>query len=362
MIKIDGKRVVMKNLGVYVMNRESITFPIHNANHLVLNKRNNILGEIIVNNNASIQTINNKKKKMKFNPKRDLPLYFLLIPAFMLLFVFTYIPMYGIAIAFKEYSPYKGLLGSEFVGLKNFAFFLKDTKFWRVFRNTVVINSYFLIFGFPAPIILALSLNELKNMKVKKFVQTVSYLPYFVSWVVVSGLVISILSPSSGMVNHFLKNLTGAEPIYFMGEQRYFRTILVLSGIWKDIGMSSVYYLASLSSVDPQLYESATLDGANNFQKIIYISIPSLRYIAIILLILQIGNLFNVGFEQVFLLSNPLVYDVGDVISTYTYRMGVEQAQFSKTTAIGLMQSILNFIMVFNANKISKKIAGWSMW
>jgi len=310
----------------------------------------------------SIAKVKFNKDFIRFNASRDIPLYLLLLPGFLVLLVFCYFPMYGIVIAFQNYSPYKGILGSAFVGLENFRYFLTDEGFWRVFKNTLIISSYFLIFGFPAPIILALALNEVKNLSFKRISQTISYLPYFVSWVVVASLAISILSPESGLLNYFLKNIFGITPKYFLGESKYFRSVLTITAIWKDIGISSVYYLATLSAIDPQLYEAAEIDGANAFQKVIYISIPSLRFIAIILLLLQVGNVLNVSFEQVFLLSTPLVYDVGDVISTYTYRMGINQAQFSKTTAIGLSQSIISFGLVYSANKLSKKVTGWSMW
>lgn len=300
--------------------------------------------------------------KMKFSPKRDIPLYLLILPGFLIILVFAYIPMYGISLSFVDFNPYKGILSSPFVGLKHFVFFLSDPDFWKVFRNTVMTSLFMLIFAYPAPIILALALNEVKNIFFKRIAQTISYLPYFVSWVVVASIVISILAPETGLVNQMLTNVFGVESIYFLGKQEYFRSILVISAIWKDIGINSVYYMATLTGIDPQLYEAAKMDGATRFQQMRYITIPSLRYIAVILLLLQIGSVLNVSFEQVYLLSNPLVYNVGDVISTYTYRIGIENAQFSKTTAIGLTQSLFSFILVFSANKLSKKIAGWSMW
>jgi len=311
---------------------------------------------------AKARTSPRARGRLRFRASRDLPLYLLLLPGFVVLLVFCYIPMYGVIIAFQNYSPFKGILNSEWTGFANFVFFLTNPAFFKVFRNTLIISSYFIIFAFPAPIILALCLNEIGNMAFKRVTQTISYLPYFVSWVVVASLAINILSPESGLVNLFLHSVFGVEPIYFLGDSSYFRGVLTVSAIWKDIGIRSVYYLATLATVDPQLYEAAEIDGANIFMKTWYVSIPSLRHIAIILLLLQIGNVLNVSFEQVFLLSTPLVMDVGDVISTYTYRMGIAQAQFSKTTAVGLTQSVINFALIFSANRLSRKLAGWSMW
>lgn len=300
--------------------------------------------------------------KLRFSPGRDVPVYLLLLPAALILFVFSYLPIWGIVIAFQDYSPYKGFLASKWVGLEHFMEFLIDPVFWRVMKNTVVINIYSLIFGFPAPIIFALLLNEISRVKFKKAVQTISYLPYFVSWVVAAGIVVSVLSPTAGVVSIALKNVFGIEPTYYMTKTEYFRSILIISGIWKGIGMSAVYYIASITSIDPQLYEAAMIDGAGRWKQTWHITLPGLANIITVLFILQLGNLFSIGFEQIFLLYNPTVYEVGDVISTYTYRLGIEQTQFSATTAIGLTQSLVNFAMVFMANRLARKLAGWSLW
>jgi putative aldouronate transport system permease protein len=302
------------------------------------------------------------KIKLRFLPGRDIPVYFLLLPAVILLFIFSYLPIWGVIIAFKNYSPYRGLLASKWVGFAHFKDFLLDPSFWRVMKNTIIINLYSLIFGFPAPIILALLLNEIGFVKYKKVVQTISYLPYFISWVVAAGIVVSVLSPTNGIVNMVGKNLFGLEPTYFMTKVQYFRSILIISGIWKGIGMSAVYYIASITSIDPQLYEAAMIDGANRWKQTWHITLPGLANIITVLFVLQIGSLFTIGFEQIFLLYNPTVYEVGDVISTYTYRLGIEQTQFSATTAIGFTQSLVNFIMVFLANRLARKLAGWSLW
>lgn len=298
--------------------------------------------------------------KRKF--KKSIPVYTLLLPAMLLLLVFHYAPIFGIVIAFKDYSPFLGVIGSKWVGFKYFKDFLYDKYFWRVIRNTLTINFYHLLFGFPFPIIFALFLNELRSNKFKKVVQTISYLPHFVSWVVVASIVTTVLSPSIGIVNGFLKNVFNIEPIYFLSKERYFRSILVISGIWKGFGMSSVYYIASLASIDQELYQAAAIDGAARLRQTWHITLPGLRNIIIVLLVINVGSIITIGFEQIYLLYNPLVYDVGDVISTYTYRLGIEKIQYSLTSAIGITQSAVNFLLVYSANRLSRVIAGWSLW
>lgn len=304
----------------------------------------------------------NVKGRLHFKAERDIPIYVLLLPAVLLLFVFHYIPIYGIVIAFQDFSPFKGILHSDWIGFQNFIYFLKDENFWRVFRNTLAINVMQIAFGFPVPIIFAILLNEIWSNKFKKVIQTVSYLPHFISWVVAASIITSVLSPSTGLINQVLYNVFGMEPVYFLAKQQYFRPIVVLTSIWKELGMQSVYYIATLASIDQELYEAARMDGAGRFKQILHITLPGLSSMIIVLLVLRVGQLVQIGFEQIFLLYNPLVYDVGDVISTYTYRLGIEQTRYSLTTAIGLTQSVVNFILVFSANKLSKKVAGWSLW
>ncbi len=303
-----------------------------------------------------------KSAKIRFKTSRDIPIYLLILPAFLLLVVFHYIPIYGIIMGFQKFSPFKGIMHSEWVGLKNFQYFITDENFWRVMRNTIVINIYQLVMGFPVPIAFAIFLNELTMTRYKKFVQTVSYLPYFISWVVAAGIVVSVLSPDGGLLNNALQRCFGIEPVYFITKEKYFRSIVVLSNIWKGFGMSAVYYLAALTSIDQCLYEAARIDGAGRMKQIWHITLPGIKTIAIVLLVLQIGSIMNIGFEQIFLLYNPIVYNVGDVISTYTYRLGIEQARYSLTTAIGFTQSVVNFILVYSANMLSRKVAGWSLW
>lgn len=317
---------------------------------------------VVVKQSAKKSSKRNKTEKPRFIPGKDIPVYVLLLPAVILIFIFHYIPIYGIVMAFQKFSPYRGILHSQWVWFDNFKYFISDYNFWQVMKNTVIINIYTLIFGFTAPIIFALMLNEVTRSFYKRLVQTISYLPYFLSWVVVAGLITTILSPSSGIFNLMLNNIFGIEPIPFMTKQAYFRGIVVVSGIWKGIGMSAVYYLAALSGIDPKLYEAAIMDGANRWRQTWHITLPGIMPITIVLLILQVGHMVSIGFEQIFLLYNPVVYDVGDVISTYTYRLGLEQQQYSLTTAIGLTQSVVNFILVVSTNKLARRLAGFSLW
>lgn len=315
--------------------------------------------EKVLSNNRKQQTTVLKRRTRL---KKYLPIYMLLLPSMLLLLVFHYAPIFGIVIAFKNYSPFKGILGSDWAGIKYFASFLSDKNFWRVMKNTLIIRLYMLTFGFPAPIIFALLLNEIWSNKYKKIIQTVSYLPYFISWVVAAGIVTSVLSPSSGIVNNILETVFKIKPIYFLVKPQYFRSIIVISFIWKGFGMESVYYIASLSSIDQQLYEASTMDGAGRLRQTWHITLPGLRNIIIVLLVLKLGSIVTIGFEQIFLLYNPVVYDVGDVISTYTYRLGIEKTQYSLTTAIGLSQSLVNFLLVYLSNRTSRIVAGWSIW
>jgi putative aldouronate transport system permease protein len=319
-------------------------------------------GDLMASEHIQARKTALRKTRLGIRLKKSVPVYMLLLPGVTLLILFHYFPIYGIVIAFKDFSPFRGIMGSTWVGFKYFAYFLQEAAFWKVLRNTVVINVYQLIFGFPVPIIFALLLNEVWSNRLKKVTQTISYLPYFISWVVVASLVTTILSPSTGIVNGLLENVFGIEPIYFLGRQKYFRSIIVISGIWKSFGFSSVYYIASLASIDANLYEAASIDGAGRLRQTWHITLPGLRNIIIVLLVLQVGSMINIGFEQLYLLGNPIVYEVGDVISTYVYRLGIENTQFSLTAAIGVTQSLVNFALVFGANRLARVVAGWSLW
>ncbi|MGY3714680.1 ABC transporter permease [Sutcliffiella cohnii] len=288
-------------------------------------------------------------------------LYLLMIPGILFFLIYKYVPMWGIVIAFQDYSVFAGVAGSEWVGFKHFARMFQADEFYSIFSNTLLISLYKLFWGFPAPIIVALMLNEIRHMLYKRSVQTIIYMPHFLSWVIVGGIMINLLNPSTGIVNTFIQFL-GFEPIYFIADDSWFRTVLVASDLWKSVGWGTILYLAALAGIDPQLYEAAKVDGANKWQQTWHITLPSLLPTIVILFILQMGNILEVGFEQVFILLNPLVYNVGDVFETYVYRVGVTQGQFSYTTAVGLFKSVIALIMVVLANKIAKKLGQNGLW
>jgi putative aldouronate transport system permease protein len=269
--------------------------------------------------------------------------------------------MYGVIIAFKDFSVYKGILNSDWVGFKHFEYFLTDDKFWQVMRNTLIINCYDIIFGFTAPIVFALLANEIYQKTFKRVMQTISYLPHFLSWIVVSGIFYQFLSPETGMFNRFL-GLFGIEPIYFMTEPSIFRGILVFADIWKNVGWSAILYFAVIAGIDSHLYDAAWIDGAGRFRQVFVITIPHMMPMITLLFLLRLAHIFGIGFDRVFLMQNPLVYDVSDVISTYVYRVGLEQAQYSLTTAIGLMESLLGFILLISSNWLSKRISGMGLY
>ncbi|MBP1988421.1 ABC transporter permease [Paenibacillus eucommiae] len=289
-------------------------------------------------------------------------LYVLLAPALVLLFIFNYIPLYGIVMAFQDFTPFKGVLGSPWVGLKHIVYFWNDETFWRVMRNTLIINFYDLLFGFTAPIVFALLANEIKIKLFKRVTQTISYLPHFLSWVVVSGIFYIMLSPDAGPVNNLLHALFGTKPVFFMTQQDLFRSIVVFADIWKGVGWSAILYFAVISSIDDSLYEAATIDGANRLQQTIHVTLPALLPMIVLLFLLRVSTIFAIGFDRIFLLQNPLVFDVSEVISTYVYRIGLQNFQYSLTTAIGFVQSLLGFIMLLTANKLSKKLAGLGLY
>ncbi|MEK3910042.1 ABC transporter permease subunit [Paenibacillus sp. FSL H7-0331] len=288
-------------------------------------------------------------------------LYLLSLPGIIYFVVFKYIPLAGSMMAFQNYSIFEGIWKSEWVGVANFQRMFEFADFWRILKNTLAIGFYTLVFGFPIPIILALMMNELRNQLYKRFVQTAVYLPHFLSWVVVGGIVIEILSPTSGVVNHVL-TWFGQEPIYFMGEDSHIRTIIVSSGIWRDAGWSTIIYLAAMSGINPDLYEAAQMDGATRWRQTISITIPSIMTTITILFLLQIGNFLDLGFERVFVFLNPLTNSNGDILDTYIYRVGLIQREYSYTTAIGLFKSVIGFVLIVTANTFSKRATGEGLY
>jgi len=287
-------------------------------------------------------------------------LYLFLIPGVAYFIIFKYLPMYGIIIAFQDYSPFRGISGSEFVGLKHFIRFFTDDEFATVFRNTLLISLYKLVFGFPVPILLALMLNEVRIGWFKKTTQTLFYIPHFFSWVIFGGIVIQVLS-STGIVNSVLHRF-GMEPVLFFEHKEYFRSIVVISDIVKESGWASIVYLAAIAGVDPALYEAARMDGAKKRHEIWHITLPCIGSTIMILLILRLGSVLELGVQQVFMLYNPLVYEVGDIIDTYVYRVGLTEQKYSFAAAVGLFQSVVGLILIYVANGLSKRFGGGGLW
>ncbi len=283
------------------------------------------------------------------------------IPVIIFYVVFCYGPMYGILIAFKDYNFASGIWGSAWVGMENFERMFHSESFIQVFRNTLLISLYKLITGFPAPIIFALLLNELRLKRFKKTVQTISYLPYFLSWVVLGGMFIQLLSPSSGPINAVLKTM-GLEPIFFLGDVKWFRSILVITSLWKGLGWGSIVYLAALTGIDPQLYEAATIDGAGKWKQVIHITIPSLIPVISIMFIFAVGGVINDDFDQIFNLYNEAVYSVGDVISTFTYRVGLISNEYGYSTAVGLFKNVIAIVLLVGANFATKRFGEYGIW
>lgn len=284
----------------------------------------------------------------------------MLAPVLIYYLVFHYLPMYGVVIGFMKYSPAVPFFKNEWRGLYYFKEFFSGIYAFRLIRNTFMINLYGLIFGFPAPILLAIMLNEVRNKPFKKFVQTVSYIPHFISTVVAVGIVLSFVS-YDGLINEIIAFM-GGEKIQFMTEEKLFYPIYVASGIWQNLGWNSIVYLAAITAIDPSLYEAAYMDGATRWQQIRMITIPGILPTIIIMLILQIGNMMSVGFEKVFLMQNPSIYETADVISTYVYRKGLIELNYSYSAAIGLFNSVVNFVLLVFANFMSRKLSENSLW
>ncbi len=288
-------------------------------------------------------------------------IYLMVLPVVLYFFIFKYLPMYGAVIAFKDYSVAKGIWASDWVGFDHFRTFFSSYYFGRVLRNTFLISFYNLIFGFPAPIILALLLNEIRVKWFKSVVQTVSYLPHFISLVVICGLIIDFTN-RGGVIQSILE-FFGGESGSLLNNPSNFRTVFVTSSVWQEVGWASIIYLAALSGINPDLYEAARVDGAGRFRQIWSITLPGLVPTIMILLILRIGGLMDVGFEKIILLYNPNTYETGDVISSFVYRMGLAQGNdYSYTTAVGLFQSAINFVLLISANSLSRRFSGNRLW
>ena len=299
-------------------------------------------------------------KLVKKDFKLNKALYIMVLPVIAYFIIFKYGPMYGALIAFKNFSPGLGIMESPWIGFDHFMKFFENVYFWRVLKNTLLLSIYSILWGFPAPIILALLLNDVKNKKFKKSVQTITYLPHFISLVVIIGLLKSF-AETNGLINDFLV-LFNVERKPLLMQPEYFRTMYIASNIWQQIGWSSIIYLATLSNIDNNLYEAAYIDGANKWRQTIHVTLPGISSTIIILLILRIGRLLSIGYEKIILMYNPAIYETSDVISTYVYRMGLLNFNWSYSTAVGLFNSVLNFTLLIIANKLSRKYSETSLW
>ena len=295
--------------------------------------------------------------------RKHYELVLMFLPVIVYFVIFKYIPMAGIVIAFKNYRIKQGMFGSAWCGLANFTKVFATPTFARSVRNTLTISAMKLLFGFPAPIILALMLNEISHARFKKTVQTITYLPHFLSWVVLAGMFQQLLSPNNGAVNAVLREVFGLKnAIYFLGDNRYFRGTLIVTDIWKNVGWSSILYLATIAGIDPSLYEAATVDGATRWQCTRYITLPSLISTIVVMLILNVGSIMDAGFDQVFNLYNSAVYQTGDIIDTYVYRYGLGDMKYSLATAVGLFKNVIAFVLVVGTNLIARKLSGEGIW
>ena len=294
-----------------------------------------------------------QKYKKQFSLNWDLCL--LSIPGLILLILFSYVPMYGLTVAFKDFNIHKGIMQSPWIGFEHFAYLFSNKEFLRVIWNTIWISILKLFFAFPVPIIMALMLNEMRNIRTKSVIQTFSYLPHFLSWVVVAGIFIDVLSLNSGIVNEIIEAI-GGKAAFFMGDPKYFRSILVISYIWKESGWESILYLAAIAGIDQELYQAADIDGAGRFKKMWHITIKSISSTIVILLVLKIGNLLSAGMDQVLVMYNPAVYDVSDIIDTFIYRVAFDRLEFGITTAAGLFKSVVGGLLLLLANGFARVI------
>jgi putative aldouronate transport system permease protein len=293
--------------------------------------------------------------------KRSYQLYLLILPTFVYFIIFKYVPMYGVLMAFKDFTPSKGILGSPWVGLKHFDRFFHSFQFETLIKNTVGLSVLQMIITFPIPIIIALMLNQLAKEKVKKFIQTVIYAPYFISTVVLVGMMYVFFSPSTGFINKIIEGMGGA-PVYFFASPEWFHPLYIGSSVWQGTGWATVIYIAALSGVDVQLHEAAIVDGASKLRRIFTVDVPCILPVIIIQLILSIGNVMNVGFEKAFLMQTPLNLDTAEIIPTYIYKVGLQQSQYAFSTAVGLFNAVINLVLLVLVNQIVKRFSETSLW
>ncbi|KAA1189429.1 sugar ABC transporter permease [Paenibacillus sp. B2(2019)] len=285
----------------------------------------------------------------------------MLVPGIVLVLIFSYIPMAGIMMAFQKYVPNKGLFGSPFIGLKNFQLLMDYPDIGRIFFNTVYIAVMKIVAGMVVPVTIAILLNELRKEWVKRTFQTLVYLPHFLSWVLLSGILIDVLSPSSGILNQVL-GLLGIDPVFFLGDNKWFPYVMVISDVWKEFGFGTIVYLAALTGINPSLYEAAEIDGAGRFKQTLHVTLPGMLPIIVLMFTLSIGNVLNAGFDQIFNLYSPPVYESADIIDTFVYRMGIEQAQFGFATAVGLLKSVISFVFVSMSYILAYRVANYRIF
>ena len=299
-------------------------------------------------------------QRKKKNWQKDWQLHLMILPGLLFILIFKYMPLGGITIAFKEFLPGKGLWGSPWVGLEKFEYMLAlpDTK--RVMWNTLFIAAAKILINFPVPIIISILLNEVKNHRFKRSVQTIIYLPYFISWVILAGIIQDLFA-KEGLINQFL-GIFGAEPVFFLGNKYAFLGVLIGTDVWKNFGYNTVVYLAAITGIDETLYEAAKIDGANRFQQIWNVTLPGIAPIVVLMMILNLGNVLNAGFEQIFNLYNPLVYETADIIDTFVYRISLVEANYSLGTAVGLLKSVVSFILIVTSYKIANKYSDYTVF
>ena len=310
---------------------------------------------------TAVEPLNVRSTPLAVRVIRSYQLYLLLLPTVALVFIFQYVPMYGVTIAFKNFKPHLGIIGSDWVGLRHFIRFFESPSFWRLIRNTIFLSGYELLVGFPIPIILALMMNMVTGARFKRTVQMVTYAPHFISTVVIVGMLGVFLSKNFGLTNHFIDAL-GGERVFFLGKEQWFRSLYVFSGVWQNAGWGTIIYLAALSAIDPELHEAAIVDGATLWQRVWNIDIPGILPTIVILLILNVGQIMGVGFEKAFLMQNALNLQVSEIISTFVYKVGLLDARFSFSAAVGLFNAVINFVLLVSVNRFAKVLGQSGLW
>jgi putative aldouronate transport system permease protein len=294
--------------------------------------------------------------------RRQLPLYMMILPGFILLVIFSYLPMFGISIAFQKFIPARGIFGSQkWIGLGNFEYVMKLPNFFGIILNTVTISLWKIVFGLTVPMTIAILINEVQNNTLKRGIQTVVYLPHFLSWVVLGGIFIDMLSPTDGLVNNAIKAM-GGKPIFFLGDNQWFPFTMVFTETWKEFGYGTIVYLAAITGIDPCIYEAAQIDGANRWKQTLHVTLPGMRMVIVLLAVLSLGNLLNAGFDQIFNMYSPPVYESGDIIDTFVYRIGLLDSQFGVATAVGLFKSLISLLFISTAYFCAYKFADYRLF